>query len=113
LNYYAVFKTRLIQKIYPKRREYCTGKSRNTIYSISFQSILCINTTGTFIVLINTQYVDVSHIILASDNINTFDTGCPGSQEGKPHPGVRQTQYNQPVKRGDYPTVLNAAAASP
>ncbi|KAK4816385.1 LOW QUALITY PROTEIN: hypothetical protein QYF61_016702 [Mycteria americana] len=24
---------------------------------------------------------------------------CPGSQEGKPHPGVHQTQHNQPVKR--------------
>lgn len=29
-----------------------------------------------------------------------------GSQEGKQYPGVHQTQYNQPVKRGDYPTVF-------
>lgn len=26
---------------------------------------------------------------------------CSGTQEGKPHPGVNQTQANQPVMRGD------------
>lgn len=31
----------------------------------------------------------------------------------KPHPGVHQTQKNQPDKTGDYPTVLTTAVASP
>ena len=38
---------------------------------------------------------------------------CPGSQEGKPHPGVQQTQHNQPVKRGDCPAVFSIGVASP
>lgn len=38
---------------------------------------------------------------------------CPGSQDRKPHPGVHQTQYNHPVKRDYYPTVLSIHAASP
>ena len=38
---------------------------------------------------------------------------CSGSQEGKPHPGVHQTQHNQPIKRGDYPTGHSVGAASP
>ena len=39
---------------------------------------------------------------------------CPGSQEGKPlHPGVHQTQHNQPVKRGDCPAVFSTGSASP
>ena len=37
---------------------------------------------------------------------------CPGSQEGKPHPGVHQTQSNQPVKRGVYPAVFTVGSAS-
>ena len=38
---------------------------------------------------------------------------CPGSQEGKPQPGVHQTQHDQPVKSGDCPAVFSAGAASP
>ena len=38
---------------------------------------------------------------------------CPGSQEGKLHRGVHQTQHNQPIKRGDYPAVFSVGAASP
>lgn len=38
---------------------------------------------------------------------------CPGSQESKPHPGGHQTQYKQPVKRGDYPTAFSVGTASP
>ena len=37
---------------------------------------------------------------------------CPGSQEGKRHPGVHQTQRNQPIKRGDCPAVFSVGAAS-
>lgn len=38
---------------------------------------------------------------------------CPGSQEGKPHPGGQQAQDNQPVKRQDSPAVSSVGAASP
>ena len=38
---------------------------------------------------------------------------CPGSQEGKSHPGVHPAQHNQQIRRGDYPAVFNAGAASP
>jgi len=38
--------------------------------------------------------------------------GCPGSQVGKPHPGVHQIQYSQPVRRGDYPAVFSLGVAS-
>lgn len=37
---------------------------------------------------------------------------CPGSLEGRQHPGMHQRQCNQPVKRGDCPTVLSIGAAS-
>ena len=37
----------------------------------------------------------------------------PGSQEGSPHPGVPPAQHGQPGRRGDYPAVSGAAAASP
>lgn len=33
-------------------------------------------------------------------------TMCPGCQEGKPYPGVHQTQHNQPVRRGECPAVF-------
>jgi len=36
-----------------------------------------------------------------------------GSPEGKPRPGVHQTQHNQLVKRGDRPAVFSVGAASP
>lgn len=36
----------------------------------------------------------------------------PVSPEGKPHPGVQQTQPHQPV-RGDHPTVSSTGVASP
>lgn len=36
-----------------------------------------------------------------------------GSQEGKSHPGVHQTQHHQLVKRGDYPILFSIGAASP
>ena len=38
---------------------------------------------------------------------------CPGSQEGKLQPGVRQTQRKWLVRRGDYPAVFSVGAASP
>lgn len=38
---------------------------------------------------------------------------CPGSQEHKSHPGLHQTQQNQPVKGGDYPAVFRVGVASP
>jgi len=38
---------------------------------------------------------------------------CPGHQESKPHLLVHQTQYNQLVKKIDYPTVFSTGAASP
>ena len=37
---------------------------------------------------------------------------CPGSQEGKPHPGVHQTQHSQLVKN-DYLAVFSTGVASP
>ena len=37
---------------------------------------------------------------------------CPGSPEGKSHPGVHQTQHNQPGKRGDGPAVSSIGASS-
>jgi len=37
----------------------------------------------------------------------------PGSQEGKPHPGVHQTQHNQPVMRENHPAVFSVGVASP
>jgi len=37
---------------------------------------------------------------------------CPGSYEGKLHPGVLQTQHNQLVKRADYLAVFSVGAGS-
>ena len=37
---------------------------------------------------------------------------CPGSPEGKLHSGARQTQHNQPVRRGNCLTVFSVGAAS-
>jgi len=37
----------------------------------------------------------------------------PGSPEGKPHPGVHQTQHNRPVRRGDRPPAFSTEVASP
>ena len=36
----------------------------------------------------------------------------PDSQEGKPHPGVHKAQYNQSVRKGDYPAVFSIGMAS-
>jgi len=38
---------------------------------------------------------------------------CPGSQEGKPHPGVHHTQCNQLIQRGDYPAIFSVGVGSP
>lgn len=39
--------------------------------------------------------------------------GSPGSQEGKPHPGVHQPQHSQTDEGGDCPAVFSIGAASP
>jgi len=40
-------------------------------------------------------------------------SSVPGSWEAKPHPGMHQTQHNQPVKRQDHLSVFSIAEASP
>ena len=42
-----------------------------------------------------------------------FNMSLQCALAAKMHPGVHQTQYNQPVKRGDYPAVFSVGAASP
>lgn len=37
----------------------------------------------------------------------------PGSQEGKHHPGLHQTDINQLIKRGDCAAIFNICVASP
>lgn len=48
-------------------------------------------------------------IFLAVDYMPVY----PGSQEGKLHPGMHQTQHNQLVKTGDSPAVFHIGAALP
>lgn len=50
---------------------------------------------------------------LAGGATGVINVCALGSQGGKPHPGVHQTQHHQFVKRGDYPTLFSTGAASP